>query len=205
MVLPCIALAQPNVDLRFKLGNAAGADRLEIFPDTATGSGDGGSNFQFEAAITPIPNAPVSPLITFGLFRRTHSGTVSDPIGGLPPTDVDYNVTGLSLGVGMSIRATNRLHFEAKFEFSGGQGEPDLTTPGSIWGATETDSYGATSFIVGTYYTITEPGVQLGLEVGAQSFRGDFQIHDPTAPEFVFDGTVKGSGGIVNFVVGFRF
>ncbi len=206
LVLPGIALAEMRVDLRFRAGNAAGVDKLEVFPDTFNGSGDTSRNIQFDAVLTPLATAPVSPLFSFGIFNRRHSGSVLDLTEpGSAPITVDYNVTGVNLGIGMSIRANDNLHFEAKFEFSGGEGEPDLSGPGWIFGSIESDSYGATSFLVGGYYTIMDPGVQLGLELGAQSFRGDFQIHDINFPEFVYDGTVRGSGGIVNFVVGYRF
>ncbi len=204
LALPALALASVNFDLRIKGGNAAGADKMTIDPIIdATGSGENSTNFQVEVAISPLQHSPVGPVFSIGFFNRRHSGTVDDLFAGLPPTKVDYNASGLDLGAGVRVKANANLHFEGKLELGLGSGKPDLTTPGVIWNQTKEDSYVSATVLIGAYYTFTMPRLQLGLEVGAQSFSGDFQIFNNAG--FWEDGKVEGSGGVINFVLGYRF
>jgi hypothetical protein len=204
LVLPCMAFAM-DLDLRFKGGAAAGVDEMNIDSFIlATGSGDSSRNFQVELAFIALEERRVSPVFTIGIFDREHSGTVSDPFVGLPSTFVDYNVQGVSFGAGVRVKATENLHFEGRIEAGAGEGKPDLSTPGmGNWNDVEEDAYASFSFIVGSYYTFSMPQIQLGLEVGVQSFSGDFQIWNSGG--YWADADVSGGGGIMNLVAGYRF
>ncbi len=186
-------------DLRLKLGSAAGVDTVEVFDSTSDISQTDSSNFQIEVAFTPHQGPGVSFVGTIGIFGRDHEGqgTVLAP----PDTDVDYSAGGLSGSAGVSIAVDNHLHFEGRFELAVGSGKPELSSP-VPWPDVKEGGYAAASLIFGGYYTFSEPGLQIGLELGAQSFEGDFQIWDGTSWE---DGKVKGSGGTANLVLGYRF
>jgi len=93
--------------------------------------------------------------------------------------------------------------FEGRFELALGSGNPTLNTPSFTWNTTRKGLYTATSLILGGYYTISKPRLQPGLELGAQSFVGKFQIWNTAG--FWADGKVKGSGGTANLVIGYRF
>ncbi len=197
-----VAVAENNIDLRMKFGSAAGADSVEFSNNGSDNiSSEGGGNFQIEAAFTPQSGSGVNFVGTIGVFGRNHKGqgTVQAP----PDTDVEYSAGGLSGSAGISIKADENLHFEGRFELDLGSGKPTLSS--SVpWPPVREGGYAATSLILGGYYTISKPGLQLGLELGAQSFVGNFQIWDGTTGSWV-DGKVKGSGGTVNLVIGYRF
>ncbi len=190
-----VAAAQTDIDLRMKLGSAAGIDTIE-FSDTGTFdvSQSGSSNFQIEVAFTPH-QGPVNFVGTLGVFGRDHEG--DDPFS---TTVVKYSAGGLSGSAGISIAADNHLHFEGRLELALGSGEPTFS-PSE--GPTREGSYTAASLIFGGYYTLSKPGLQLGLELGAQSFTGNFQIWNSAG--FWADGKVKGSSGTANLVIGYRF
>jgi hypothetical protein len=194
-----------DLDLRMRLGSAAGADTVKFGPFlNLTGSEDSSRNFQIDLNFLPFAESKFGPVFTVGIFDREHSGTVSDLfMSDLPPTEVDYNVSGLSFGAGLVIKADQNLHFEGKIEIAGGEGKPNLSTPFWAWNPIEADSYGSTSIIFGGYYTFDNPGLQLGLELGAQSFTGDFKIWNDDG--FWEESEVEGSEGIINFVAGYRF
>lgn len=103
----------------------------------------------------------------------------------------------------MRFKATSNLNFETRIEAGAGEGKPDISTPGWAWHEVKEKGYAFFSFIVGTYYTFPMPRIQLGVEIGAQSFTGDFQIWNSSG--FWNDADVSGSGGIVNLAVGYRF
>jgi hypothetical protein len=191
-----VAVAQTDVDVRVKLGSAAGVDTIE-FSDTGTFdvSQSDSSNFQVEVAFTP-QQGPVNFVGTAGIFGRDHEG--NDPFS---VTHITYSAAGLSGSAGISIAADNHLHFEGRLELALGSGEPTFSP---FSGPTRKGSYAATALIFGGYYTISRPGLQIGLELGAQSFVGNFQIFDSTFGTWV-DGKVKGSGGTANLVIGYRF
>ncbi len=195
------AFAEGDVDLRVKLGSAAGADKIEL---TNLGGADtskkSSSNFQIEVAFSPRSDTAAHFVGTIGLFGRHHAGHVDDPV---LPTDVEYDASGLSGSVGVGIKTNENVHFEGRLELALGAGKPTLTTPGVEWNTTKEGSYVATSLILGGYYTFSKPGFQIGLELGAQSFTGNFQIWNNAG--YWSDGKVTGSGGTVNLVIGYRF
>jgi hypothetical protein len=197
-----VAFAGPDVDLRVKLGSAAGVDNIEIadFAGADTSQEDS-SNFQIEVAFSPRQDSAVNFVGTVGIFGRDHKGHVDDLF---LPTDVEYKAAGLSGSAGVSIKTNENLHFEGRLELALGSGELTLTSPGVIWNTTKEGEYVATSLILGSYFTISKPGLQLGLELGAQTFVGNFQIWDDVAGAWT-DGKVKGSGGMANLVIGYRF
>ncbi len=193
--------AETNVDLRLKLGSSAGVDKVEFSNiDQSDASQSDSGNFQIEAAFTPRQSSPVNFVGTIGLFSRNHEGHVTDPVF---PTDVKYDASGVSGSVGVSVAANEDFHFEGRLELASGSGKPTLSTPFVVWNPTKEGSYTATSVILGGYYTISKPGLQVGLELGTQSFKGEFQIWNNAG--FWSDGNVKGSGGIANLIIGYRF
>lgn len=195
-----VSVAETGVDVRVKLGSAAGVDKTEFQTsgEFDTSQSDSG-NFQVEVAFTP-EQGPVNFVGTLGLFGRDHKGDIPDPFF---PTEVEYRAGGLSGSAGVSIKANENLHFEGRFELALGSGKPTFTSPFVIFNPVKEGSYAATSFILGGYFTLSKPGLQLGLELGAQSFVGNFQIWNNAG--FWEDGKVKGSGGTANLVIGYRF
>lgn len=203
LVIPTLAMAV-DMDLRLKLGSASGADEMNVDNIVqATGDGDGGTNGQIEFLIAPLTRRTISPVFGIGLFSRKHSGSVSDAFAGLWPTKVDYRVSGVSLTGGIRVRPSANLHFEGRLELGLGEGKPTLETPGSVWHEVKSDAYASLAVIAGAYYTFPRPRLQVGLELGAQSFSGDFKIWNSSG--FWSDGTVNGGGGTANLVVGYRF
>jgi hypothetical protein len=198
---PLSAFAEFNTDLRVKLGNAAGIDKIE-FSNGLTGdvSSQGGGNFQVELVLTQKQESGVGLVGSVGLFGRQHSGSVDDPIR---PTDIKYDAGGVSGSIGASVKANESLHFEGRFELGLGSGKPTLTTPGFVWNEVQEGGYSSASLIFGGYYTVNKPGVQIGLELGTQSFVGNFKIWNNAG--YWADAKVKGSGGIFNLVFGYRF
>jgi hypothetical protein len=195
-----IAVAETDIDLRVKIGSAAGADKVEITNIAqADTTSESSGNFQIEVAFSPR-QGPVNFVGTVGIFGRNHAGHVDDLF---LPTDVEYDAGGLSGSAGISIAADNNLHFEGRLELALGSGKPTLTSPNAVWNTTKEGGYSSTSLILGGYYTISRPGLQIGLELGAQSFTGNFQIWNNGG--FWTDGKVKGSGGTANLVIGYRF
>lgn len=191
-----VAVAATGIDLRMKLGSAAGVDTIE-FSDTGTfdASQSDSGNFQIEVAFTPQQGPGANFVGTVGIFGRDHEG--SDPFSA---ADVEYSAAGLSGSVGVSIKANENFHFEGRLELALGSGEPTFSPS---FGPTREGSYAATSLILGGYYTLSRPGLQLGLELGAQSFVGNFEIWNTAG--FWADGKVKGTGGTANLVIGYRF
>ncbi len=192
-----VAAAETGIDLRVKLGSAAGVDTIE-FSDTGTfdASQSDSGNFQFEVAFTPRQGPGANFVGTIGVFGRDHEGREQ-----FSATDVEYSAAGLSGSAGISIKAERNLHFEGRLELALGVGEPTFSP---FIGPTREGGYAAASLILGGYYTFSKPGLQLGLELGAQSFVGNFEIWDDFTGSWV-DGKVKGSGGTVNLVIGYGF
>ncbi len=196
-----LAQADMNVDVRAKLGNAAGIDTVELTNvATADASQDGGGNFQIELVLSQRVDTGATLVGGVGLFGRTHKGNVPDPF---VPTDVKYDASGISGTVGIGIPASPNFHFEGRVELDLGRGEPTLSSPTVAFNSTQDGDYVAGELIFGGYYTVSKPGLQLGLELGVQSFTGEFQIWNNAG--FWNDAKVKGSGGIINFVIGARF
>jgi len=194
-----------NVDIRLKLGNAAGVNEIEFDSNGFTEDIDNdrhGSNVQLEVAISPFQDSMFGPVFSAGLFSRRHSG--SGTIAALSEqTTIDYDAGGLSLAGGLRIKANENFHFEVKLEIAGGQGDVKLSTPNFVWDQTRDGSYASVGLIAGWYYAFSKPGFQLGLELGAQSFTGDFEIWN-NAGRWE-DASVSGSSGIANLVLGYRF
>ena len=194
----------PNnyVDIRVKLGSAAEAEKIEINGDTTTDNfGSNSSNKQVELALSPASDSAVGFVLGWGIFNRKHSGKFYD-LG--PATTMDYEVTGISVAPGIRILASDNFKFELKLELGwGGAGQLTLETPGYVWNYIDTGEYTSESLIAGWYYTFSKPGLQLGLEIGAQSFQGGFKILNNSG-QWV-DGTVKGSLGTANIVFGLSF
>ncbi len=193
--------AEMNADLRVKLGNAAGVTQVDLI-DFVNGNatGDTGGNFQVELILSNRQQAGAYFVGGVGLFGRTHEGDVNDPF---LPTHVQYDAGGVSGTAGIGVVAGPNFHMEGRVELDLGSGSPTLTTPGAIWNSTRDGGYAAWDLIVGGYYTVSQPGLQIGLELGVQSFSGDFQIMNGFG--FWDDAKVKGSGGIANLVIGVRF
>jgi hypothetical protein len=199
LAFPCMASAA--VDLRVKLGNAAGAEKIEFGGITTDGDGRSSSNVQLEAVLSPASDATVGFVMGLGIFHRKHSGKIDDPV---IPTTMDYEVTGISVAPGFRIKATDNFNFELKLELGyGGSGKLTLESPNMTWNDTDTGTYTSASLIAGWYYAFSKPGLQLGLEIGAQSFQGDFKIWNNFSGWE--DGTVKGTDAIANLVLGMRF
>jgi hypothetical protein len=194
------AASRTEKDLRLKFGSAAEIDELAIVGDTFSISGENSSNVQLEFNAGMYGHSNTGLILSVGLFSRTHSGNINDPS---LPTTVDYEAVGLSLGAGIGIKASDHLHFEGKLEFGLGSGDGTLSSPGVVFNETESSGYTSVSIIVGAYYTVSSPGFQIGLELGTQSFSGDFDIRSN------FGGwetiTVEGSNSTANLVVGVRF
>jgi len=200
-VVASAAARKTSIDLRVKLGGAAGVDHWDI-PGIANGTATqkAGGNFQIDLAFLTESNSGVGFVGTLGVFGRRHSGNVPDPV---LPTDIDYDAGGVAGSAGIAYSVNSNLHFEGRFELGIGTGKPTLTTPGVSWNSVQAKGYGSASLIAGVYYTFTDPRIQLGLELGTQSFQGDFQIWNNAG--FWTDASVKGSGGIGNLTIGYRF
>ncbi len=195
------ACADTDLDIRLKLGSAAPVKTVAMTGLGQGASDSSSSNFQAELAITPRQGATVNFVGTVGLFIRHHVGLVAQPL----PTEVDYDAQGISGSAGVSVRANERVHFESRLELAMGSGKPDLRTHGIDWKPTREDQYQATSIIVGGYLTVSKqaPAFQIGLELGAQSYSGDFSILNDAGSWT--KGKVKGSGSTVSLVAGFSF
>jgi hypothetical protein len=200
VVLPGVAFADLDKDLRVKFGTAAQADKFTIDNTEITGTGESSGNVQIEFIVSPKRDSGVGYVLGAGLFFRKHSGNDNDPF---MPVKVDYKATGLSLTGGIGIKANANFHFEGKLELGLGVGEPTLSSPGVVFNDTDSGAYTSASLILGGYYTFSSPGFQIGLELGAQSFKGDFKIWNNGG--FWSDGTVEGSSGTINLMLGYRF
>jgi hypothetical protein len=193
-----VAVAETTIDPRLKLGSAAGVDSVEFsgIGTFDTSQSDSG-NVQVEVAFTP--QGPGANFVgTLGVFGRDHKGHIP-----FFPADVEYRAAGMSGSAGISIAASERLHFEGRFELALGAGRPTHATPLAPGNPTRDGGYAAASLILGGYFTFSKPGLQLGLELGAQSFVGNFQTWNNAG--FWEDGKVKGTGGTANLVIGYRF
>ena len=198
-----IARAEINADVRVKLGSATGVDTMDFsnFPSSAVAE-DGGGNFQVELVIAQKVDTGATLVGGAGIFGRTHKGNMNDLF--FPATSVEYDAGGLSGTIGVGVIANPNLHFEGRLELDLGRGKPTLTTP--FWppyNPVQEGDYAAAALILGGYYTVSKPGLQLGFELGAQSFTGNFQIWNNAG--FWNDAKAKGSGGFVNLVIGARF
>lgn len=188
-------------DLRIKLGGAAGINHAEVSNIvTADATAQAGGNFQIELVMTQRHESGLALVGSVGLFGREHNGNIPDPT---LPTDIKYDAGGVSGSIGGSFRANKNVHFEGRLELGIGSGKPTLTAPGFIFNSVRPGVYSSASLIVGGYYTFAAPGVQLGLELGVQSFVGNFQIFNNAG--FWSDAKVSGNNAIGNLIAGYRF
>lgn len=199
LAVPLVAFAEINTDLRIKLGSAAGVKEVEATNigqvDTSPKSS---GNFQIEVAMSQKQESGPFLVGSVGLFGRSHSGHY-DAL----PTDIKYDAGGISAAAGAGVKVNDNIHFEGKLEIGVGSGKPTLTTPGFTWNTVQEGIYSSASLLVGGYYTIAKPGLQIGLELGTQSFIGNFQIWNSAG--YWVDSSVKGSGGTANIVFGYQF
>jgi hypothetical protein len=186
---------QRVTDLRLKFGSAAQIDKLTENGVSYDLNGEASSNVQIEVDTVMYGQSNVGLLLGAGLFARKHSGSSKFQ----SQNTIDYNAAGISLDVGVGIKANDHLHFEGKIELGLGAGNGKITVPGQSVGSTEAGGYASISLIAGAYYAFSKPGFQIGLELGAQSFSGNFKY------EGSFDETVDGSGATANLVLGYRF
>lgn len=201
LTFPCVSSADVNADLRVKLGSAAGMQDIEIDDISTDLDENGGGNVQLEVALSPAWHSPVGFVMGIGIFHRKHSGKDTDPTS---PTTVDYEVTGISIAPGVRIRTSDRFQFEGRLEIGyGPEGEATFSTPGFAWNDTKEGSYASATLIAGWYYLFAKPGMQLGFELGLQSFVGEFQIWNSAG--YWADGNVSGTTGTANVVLGLRF
>jgi hypothetical protein len=198
---PCLVLAEIDTDVRLKLGNVAGADRVVFANAVGHGSNNNGTNAQLEVVLAPHRDSRAGFIMTFGIFHRQHEGQTNDL---LLPIKVGYAVTGMSIAPGLRIRISDAWTFEGKLELGGGTaGHVTLNTPGVVWNATKSDDYQSASLIAGWYYLFKGSGNKVGLELGAQEFEGDFEIWSNTG--MWTNGHVTGTNGTVNVVYGMQF
>lgn len=191
-------------DLRLKLGDAAGITKVSSPYVSLDFSAESSGNFQIEGNWGQYNDSNVGLIFSAGLFSRVHSGSGIVPLNGLYyPTTVDYEANGISLGVGVGIISSNNLHFEGKFEYGFGSGDGSMDTPGFIWNPTSDGPYTSASIIVGVYYTVSQPGFQIGLELGRQAFKGEYDIAVTGGGSMTVE--VEGSGAIASLVIGGRF
>ncbi len=195
--------AEVNVDVRAKLGYATGVENVEFTDVMATnGSQNGGANFQIELILSQKVDAGATFVGGVGLFDRTHKGEVSFQS---PPgvTDVEYDAVGISGTAGVSYKVSDNFHIEGRGELDIGEGKPTLSTPNVIWHSVQDGPYVAVELLLGGYYTVSYPGLQLGLELGLEAFAGNFQIRSNSGSWI--DSYAKGRGGCGNLVIGWRF
>jgi hypothetical protein len=199
---PAKAATAPTGDLRLRYGSTAGITEGEISGFTVPMSelDDKGVGYQLDYSAGFYKDSSVGFVLSAGIFSRKHSGNDQDPTF---PTQIYYDAAGVNLGAGIGIKASEKLHFEGKLELGIGTGKPKFSTPGVAWNPMDSGGYTSVSFIIGGYITFSNPGFQLGIEVGSQSFDGDFTIQDNFGGSV--DGTVSGSEGIVNIALGYRF
>jgi len=198
---PCLAFAGIDTDLRIKLGSVAGADRIVFINAVGHGSNNNGTNAQVEVVLSPQRDRAVGFIMAISAFHRQHEGQTHDLS---LPIKVDYAVTGMSIAPGVRLRISDTWNFEGKLELGAGNaGNVTVNSPGVIWNATKTGSYESASLIAGWYYLFKSAASRVGLEVGGQTFKGNFEIWSNHG--YWTDGHVTGTGGTVNIVYGIQF
>jgi sRNA-binding regulator protein Hfq len=186
------AASQRVTDLRLKFGSAAWIDKITENGTTYDVKDDTGRNIQIEASTVKYGQSNVGLLLSAGFFVREHSASDNQ-------YNIEYDAVGVSLGIGMGVKANDHLHFEGKAELGLGAGNATITSPRFANGPMESGGYASFSLIAGAYYTFSKPGFQLGLELGVQTFSGEFTYAGS------FDEEVEGTSGTANLIVGYRF
>ncbi len=205
VLLPALAFGQTenDLDLRLKYGMAAQADEVSI-AGIGSGSigGEPSSNAQIELLYSYYFTPEVSGILGAGYFSRKHSGSENIGVGN-GNTTFDYDAQGYSITAGVGFKTSENLRWEGRFELGTGDGKTKLSTSGVNWNKTDSGSYQSQTFIAGGYYSFAKPGIELGLEIGSQSFTGDWKIWNNNG--YWADSTVKGNSVIANVVLGYRF
>jgi hypothetical protein len=191
-----------NVDIRAKYGIAPGADNIQFTPvgDKSSNSDKAGRNVQVEVAISPKQDSMAGPVFSVGVFKRQHSGRIIESSN---VTTMDYDASGVCIGGGLRLKASDNFHFEVKIELGLGQGDVTLESSNSVWNQTKKDTYTSAALITGWYYTFSKPGIQLGFEIGAQTFTGEFELWNDGG--YWASGKVIGTGFMGNLALGLRF
>ncbi|MDH4162328.1 MAG: hypothetical protein OEW15_06505 [Nitrospirota bacterium] len=185
-----------SVEMRLKVGSAPGIDEWKVgSASPAAVTPDGGGNLQFDFVLGFYRDSSVALLMSGGVFARSHQGKT-------PLSKIDYDASGLAFAGGVRFNTSDHLHFEGKLEMDLGSGMPKPETLGITGSYVEAGSYAAASLIIGGYYTFSTPGIQLGLELGSQAFKGSFRT---LSTGLWIDQNVSGGDGIVNLVAGYRF
>lgn len=200
---PCLVFAEIDTDLRFKLGNAAGAYRIEFENTLGHGPDGHGTNVQLEAVFNRHPKWDTSArfIMGLGLFYRQHPGEIVDTS---IPIKVDYSVYGMSISPGLRLNIDDGWTFEAKIEVGiSYANKVTVDSPGVNWRTTANDEYISLSPIAGCYYLFENSASRVGFEVGNQKFWGDFNISSNNGTWS--DGTVSGKNFIANIIYGVQF
>ena len=188
------------VDARMKFGQAADVTDLDLYGAKYAGSGKAGENIQLEATIGFSEGADWGYLLGAGVFKRQHSGNVTI---GLKPTEVDFDATGVTIAGGAGMKVGKAMHVEGKLELAIGSGQPTFSSPGDVWNQSKSGDYRSYGVVLGGYYTWASTGLQCGVELGMQSFTGNFSIMNNSS-QWV-DAEVTGKSSTVNLIVGYRF
>lgn len=203
LAFPCLVLAEIDKDLRFKLGSAAGSDRMEIWNTVGHGPDDYGGNVQVEAVLNRHPKWDTTArfIMGLGLFYRQHPGEIHNLS---IPIKVDYSAVGMSIAPGLRIRINDTWNIEGKIEVGIGYAtKVTLDSPGVDWNAMKKDNYESLSPIVGCYYLFENSASRVGFEVGYQKFWGDFEIWSNSG--YWADSTVSGKNVTANIIYGIQF
>ncbi|HTF99268.1 MAG TPA: hypothetical protein VK654_01620 [Nitrospirota bacterium] len=201
IALPELVSAEIDTDLRIKYGTAAGAQRLELVNFVGHGSGDKGSNASIELALSLRRESKVRFMISLGAFHRQHTGDMNDLSY---PTNVNYEVDGLSLAPGVRVKINERWYAEGKVEIGrGNEGRVTFNSPGVAWNATKTGTYGSLSVIGGIYYLFKNISSRVGVELGVQTFQGDFGIWSNYG--YWDTCSVTGTSPIANIAYSYQF
>jgi hypothetical protein len=198
---PCLALAEIDTDLRFKFGRAAGSDKIEFENAVGHDSNKNGTNAQVEIVLGPQRDSIASFIMAIGFFHRQHSVEIQDLS---VPLKVDYSVAGMNIAPGARLRINDTLNAEVKLEVGlGNAGQVTLNSPGINWNATKKGNYRSISLVWGGYYLFKSSSIRVGVEVGMQTFNGDFEIWSNSGKWS--SANVTGEGGMANIVCGFQF
>lgn len=204
LAFPCVILAETDMDLRFKLGSAAGSDRIASdYTTIGHGPDDRGTNVQVEVVLNRHPDWDTTArfIIGLGLFYRQHPGEIQNLS---IPIKVDYSAIGVSIAPGLRLRINDTWNIEGKIELGIGNGAKlTLDSPGVNRYATKRGDYKSLSPIVGCYYLFKNSTSRVGFEVGEQKFWGDFEIWSNSGRWT--DGDLSGRNETVNIIYGIQF
>lgn len=204
LAFPCVIFAETDMDLRFKLGSAAGADRIASdYTTIGHGPDHFGTNVQVEVVLNEHPKWDTTArfIMALGLFYRQHPGEIKDLS---IPIKVGYSAYGVSIAPGLRLRINDAWSLEGKVELGIGDGAKlTLDSPGVNRYATKTGDYKSVSPIIGCYYLFEDSTSRVGFEVGEQKFWGDFEIWSNSGRWT--DGDLSGRYETFNIIYGIQF